>query len=290
MQLLHSFGTHDGHFHADEITACSLLIVFELIHPDQIIRTRNLEELSLCEFVCDVGGIYDPQAKRFDHHQPEYKGNLSSAGMVLLYLKEEEIITEEVYHYLNDTFVKGVDLHDNGLFSSEVGHLTFSGIIHSFNPVDQVSDMKPYFLQALTFTLDLIRRLLKKYDHIAACRSLILEGMASQSKLLVYDQAMPWMDTFFHSGGELHPAEFLIMPSGANEWKLRGIPPNRDDLMAVRKKQPLAWAGKKNEELAALTGIQEALFCHKQRFISIWKTKEAALKAYALIEKEETSS
>jgi uncharacterized UPF0160 family protein len=287
MQLLSSFGTHDGHFHADEITACSLLIVFELIHPDQIIRTRDLQQLALCEYVCDVGGIYDPTTKRFDHHQQEYKESLSSAGMVLQYLKDEEIITEEVYDYLNDSFVKGVDLHDNGLFSSEIGHLTFSGIIHTFNPVDHVKDMKPYFLAALTFTIDLIRRLMKKYEHIAECREVIAEGMKAQAKLLVYDKAMPWMDTFFKLDGEMHPAEFLIMPSGENEWKLRGIPPTRDDLMAVRKKQPADWAGKKNEELVAITGIKGAMFCHKQRFISIWRTKEDALKAYELIKAEE---
>ena len=286
MQLLSSVGTHDGHFHADEITACSLLIVFELVHPDQIIRTRNPEELALCEFVCDVGGVYDPKIKRFDHHQPEYQGTLSSAGMILQYLKDEETITDEIYNYLNDAFVKGVDLHDNGLFSSEIGHLTFSGIIHTFNPVDHVRDIKPYFLTALTFTIDLIRRLMKKYEHIAMCREEIAEGMTSPNKLLVYDRAMPWMDTFFSLGGEQHPAEFLIMPSGENEWKLRGIPPSRDDLMAVRKKQPALWAGKKNEELVKITGIPGAMFCHKQRFISIWRTKEDALKAYALMETE----
>ena len=286
MQLLCSVGTHDGHFHADEITACSLLIVFELVHPDQIIRTRDLNELALCEFVCDVGGIYDPKIKRFDHHQQEYQGSLSSAGMVLEYLKNEEIITEDIYTYLNDTFVKGVDLHDNGLFSAEIGHLTFSQIIQTFNPIHHVHDSKPYFLEALTFTINLIRRLMKKYEHIVLCREEITEGMKTQAKLLVYERSMPWIDTFFSEGGELHPAEFLIMPSGENEWKLRGIPPSRDDLMAVRKKQPATWAGKKNEELASVTGIPEAIFCHKQRFISIWKTKEAALKAYALIEKE----
>ncbi|MBP9841466.1 MAG: MYG1 family protein [Simkaniaceae bacterium] len=287
MQLLGSVGTHDGHFHADEITACSLLIVFDLVRPDQIIRSRNLEELALCEFVCDVGGIYDPALKRFDHHQESYRGNLSSAGMVLKYLKDEEVISEEVYHYLNDTFVTGVDLHDNGLSSPEIGHLSFSGIIHTFNPIEHVSDVKPYFLSALTFTIDLIRRLMKKHEHIAMCRADVKKGMEGQTKLLVYSQSMPWMDTFFSSGGELHPAEFLIMPSGENEWKLRGIPPTRDDLMAVRKKHPAAWAGKKGEELEKITGIPGAIFCHKQRFISIWKTKEAALKGYALMEKEQ---
>ena len=81
-----SFGTHDGSFHADEVTACALLILFDLIDEDKIVRTRHREELSACEYVCDVGGIYDPKNKLFDHHQVDYQGPMSSAGMILLHL------------------------------------------------------------------------------------------------------------------------------------------------------------------------------------------------------------
>lgn len=55
-----SFGTHDGSFHADEVTACSLLLLFDLIDREKIKRTRDPEELARCDYVCDVGGIYDP--------------------------------------------------------------------------------------------------------------------------------------------------------------------------------------------------------------------------------------
>ncbi len=80
-------GTHDGSFHADEVTACALLLAFDLVDRNKIIRTRDLAVIDTCEYVCDVGGIYEPEAKRFDHHQVGYQGELASAGMVLLYLK-----------------------------------------------------------------------------------------------------------------------------------------------------------------------------------------------------------
>ncbi len=51
-----SVGTHDGSFHADEVTACSLLLLYKLIDKDKIIRTRDPEALARCEYVCDVGG------------------------------------------------------------------------------------------------------------------------------------------------------------------------------------------------------------------------------------------
>ena len=49
--------------------------------------------------------------------------------------------------------------------------------------------------------------------------------------------------------------------------------------MKVRAQLPLAWAGLLEEDLERVSGIPGALFCHKERFISVWQTKEAALLA-----------
>src|ERR1700734_1371338 len=92
-----SCGTHDGTFHADEVTACALLLLFNLIDADKIVRTRDLEVLETCEYVCDVGGLYDPARKLFDHHQKDYEGSLSSAGMVLLHLKVLGLLPGRAY-------------------------------------------------------------------------------------------------------------------------------------------------------------------------------------------------
>src|ERR1700745_531243 len=100
--ILRSCGTHDGTFHADEVTACALLLLFNLIDEKKIIRTRDLGVLATCEYVCDVGGVYDPQQKLFDHHQIDYQGPLSSAGMVLNYLQMTGIVKPNEYEFLNN--------------------------------------------------------------------------------------------------------------------------------------------------------------------------------------------
>src|SRR5690242_10873206 len=120
-----SFGTHDGTFHADEVTACALLELYGLIDHDKIKRTRSVEELAVCEYVCDVGGVYTPEIKRFDHHQAEYRGILSSAGMVLEYLKSQNVITQKEFDFLNNSLIRGVDAHDNGKDPQIVGFCTF---------------------------------------------------------------------------------------------------------------------------------------------------------------------
>ena len=102
---------------------------------------------------------------------------------------------------------------------------------------------------------------------------------------MIFEKSIPWLENFFDLGGEKHPAKFLIMPSGPH-WKLRGIPPNLEERMKVRVPLPEEWAGKSDEELHAASGIEGAIFCHKGRFISIWETKEDAMRAYEYIKKK----
>lgn len=116
-------GTHSGTFHADEALAVSLLrsldkfkssrlsffflfffssfvstyIRVQLIRYTFIyliflglVRTRDPAVLETCDIVVDVGGQYDPERHRYDHHQREfsetYSGEhltkLSSAGLI----------------------------------------------------------------------------------------------------------------------------------------------------------------------------------------------------------------
>ncbi len=276
-----SCGTHDGTFHADEVTACALLIVFGLVDRDKIQRTREPLKLNLCEYVCDVGGIYDQSKKLFDHHQVEYQGSLSSAGMILLYLKETYILDERVYYYFNNNLISGVDDHDNGLDPQIPGFCTYSHVMANFTPIKY--DSKPEeqdtaFFVALDFAIGHLQRMWNRYQYVHSCREDVVQAMEPSDECLIFDRAIPWMDLFFELGGINHSAKFVVMPAGTH-WKLRGIPPTPDDKMEVRLPLPLDWAGHLEGDLKDISGIEGAIFCHKGRFISVWETKEDALKA-----------
>lgn len=276
-----SFGTHDGSFHADEVTACSLLLLFDRIDRDKIHRTRDPKILNKCDYVCDVGGIYDPSKRRFDHHQVEYQGTMSSAGMILLYLKDHEVLEHHLYDYFNKSLVMGVDAHDNGVARLEPGITSFSQVISNFLPVNyDTSDeeMNQAFFTAVDFCMGHLDRLKRRYLYTIECRAAVKQAMIEGNYALIFHESLPWLENFFDLGGEVHPAQFVIMPSGGH-WKLRGIPPSLADRMKVRKALPEAWAGLHEKELKQVSGIHGAVFCHKGRFISIWETKEDALKA-----------
>jgi uncharacterized UPF0160 family protein len=285
MQHLKSFGTHNGSFHADEVTACSLLLLTNRIDRDKVQRTRDPAILADCEYVCDVGGIYNPALKRFDHHQADYKGSMSSAGMILLYLRTEKAISTNLYEHLNRSLILGVDAHDNGVARLEPGITSFSQIVSNFLPIEyDVSDaeMDRFFFLAVDFVLGHLTRLLARIEYMQACQETVREKMLPKENALIFDEALPWMENFFELGGDEHPAQFVIMPSGPH-WKLRGIPPSMNERMKVRTPLPESWAGIRDETLRTISGVEGAIFCHKGRFISIWETKEAAIKALHIV-------
>ncbi|XP_070506621.1 MYG1 protein-like [Chironomus tepperi] len=138
-------GTHSGTFHCDEVLAVFLLQKHPKFKNHVLWRTRNKDELSRCEILVDIGGVYDPKTKRFDHHQSTFKETfsslrpefgedfssikLSSAGLIYVHYGEEiisEILKEfkielsetqlkTVYLKMYSGFIKEIDAIDNGI-------------------------------------------------------------------------------------------------------------------------------------------------------------------------------
>ncbi len=62
-------GTHSGTFHSDDAMACMMLTRFtNMFRNSEIIRTRDLNLLKQLDLVVDVGGEFDKDRLRFDHH------------------------------------------------------------------------------------------------------------------------------------------------------------------------------------------------------------------------------
>lgn len=84
--------THSGIFHADDVTAVTLLSNYyhDLDYEVKVIRSRDPETFSQSDILIDVGKVYDPENKKFDHHQESCNETwndhtnipLSSVGMV----------------------------------------------------------------------------------------------------------------------------------------------------------------------------------------------------------------
>lgn len=67
---------------------------------------------------------------------------------------------------------------------------------------------------------------------------------------------------------------FVIYPKkdGYSMQTVRGN--DRED----KKKLPKSWAGKRDEELQATTGVKDAVFCHTGRFIAVSGSMQGIMK------------
>lgn len=67
--------THAGSHHMDEAMAVAILML-RYSSEVWVVRTGDPAEAEAADFVLDVGGVYDPRAGKFDHHQGLIDPNL----------------------------------------------------------------------------------------------------------------------------------------------------------------------------------------------------------------------
>ncbi|KAI1200820.1 metal-dependent protein hydrolase [Nemania serpens] len=144
-------GTHNGHFHADEALAVHMLRQLPTYASASLVRTRDPALLATCHTVVDVGGVYDADQNRYDHHQrtfattfPGRPTKLSSAGLVYLHfgraLVSRQLGQPEhsedvgvVWQKMYESFVEALDAHDNGISSYDPDALAAAGIEKRFS-------------------------------------------------------------------------------------------------------------------------------------------------------------
>lgn len=279
--------THDGEFHADEVVAVSLLkVVFGDV---RIVRTRDREMIEKADFVLDVGGILAPERRKFDHHQISYSGELASAGLLLQWLEDETLLDSKFSRYLQDTFIRGVDMQDSGIFDPQKGICTFSDIISFFNPVSTNPTEYEYlegFIKAIDFTMQFMERVKLKYIEFRQYHvhfvSLVDKMDKMPPEILVMDDYIPHWKEYILEDKRCNPLLFVVFPQTKNKWVLHSIPSRQESRYSDRKKLPKEWAGLLEDEFEKKTGLPDAVFCHKQRFMAVFKTKKAALAAAEL--------
>nr|AAW25998.1 SJCHGC02195 protein [Schistosoma japonicum] len=144
MTSIKRIGTHDGCFHCDEVLAVVLLKHLPEYKNASVVRSRDPDVLSVCDVVVDVGGVYDPQTYRFDHHQKDFSltwskyfdvkmwdVKLSSAGLVYVHFGKRVLslltgleinheVLEKIFMRVYESFILEIDGQDNGTPQSKM--------------------------------------------------------------------------------------------------------------------------------------------------------------------------
>ena len=293
----------------------SLLKLLPQYADHAIVRTRNMDILNECDVVVDVGGEYNPETMRYDHHQktfgtmfPEFKTKLSSAGLVYMHHGKSIIqqlaskplddkILSVVYKKMYQGFIEHIDGIDNGVELS-TGELNYqittnlSSRVAYLNPnwnesnSDEITNERFKKAMELTAT-EFIDAVLHLTESWLPARDIVEETIAKRHSIdesgaiLKFEQYCPWKSHLYDIEEELGLGEqvkFVLYEDGTGSmWRIQAIntAPGKFDL---RLALPEPWRGLRDAELSSVSGIEGCTFCHAAGFIGGNKTYEGALK------------
>ena len=280
--------THDGGFHADE--AFAVATVQLAAGPADVLRTREPHRLEQCDLRIDVGMRHDPSTGDFDHHQQggagERPNGIRYASFGLVWRHYGEALCggdAAMAAKVDERLVQGVDAHDTGQTISRplvgsIQAMTVSGVIAALNPFwdEDASDADHdrRFAGAVALAGQILEREIAGAAAHARGAGLVREAISRSAdpRLIELDVGAPWREEVVTGAPD---ALFVVYPK-TKGWGLQAVP-RELGAFGNRRDLPAAWGGRSGSELAELTGVRDAVFCHTGRFIAVAESREGAL-------------
>ena len=276
--------THDGKFHADDVFAVAAVLLAE--EEVTVARTRDEKRIADADIVVDVGGIYDEKTGRFDHHQKSGAGvrenSIPSAsfGLVWKCYGEKLAGSKAVAQRVDEVLVTPIDANDSGIdlgtpIFANVSWYDVSDMVRAFTPTweEDASLADEYFSEITLFAKRIIAREINRAKAVIEGERQV-EGAAltaPDKRLIVLPVDYSWKGVLMKFSEPL----YVVHPQG-DTWRLYCVRDN-PHVFRNRKDLPSAWAGLRDEELAKVTGVPDAVFAHRNRFMAVAKTREGAV-------------
>lgn len=278
--------THNGNFHADDVFSIAAL---KCIFPSfKLIRTRDLDLISKADFVIDVGGEYDPEAGRFDHHQRGGAGEredgipYSSFGLIWkAYGLEICQGNQDVADSVDAGLVSTIDAIDCGHVEGVVQGISLSQTISMFNPTwQEEGSFDSCFDEAVDFALRILTRFIAAANGGISAKEIVAKAIndAEDPRVIVLEKYTPWKRTVHALSDQ---ALYMVYPSQSGQWRIQTVPVEPGSF-EDKKSLPKAWAGLSDKELQQVTAIEDAMFCHNGLFIAGAASFESTMKMAAM--------
>ncbi|MES3005340.1 MAG: MYG1 family protein [Patescibacteria group bacterium] len=298
--------THGANFHSDDLFAtAALMLLLKKIAPKEVVklvRSQTFDEKTWknADFVYDIGRVYDPAKNRFDHHQEGGAGvrenGIPYAAFGLVWKKFGKKIagSQEVADYVDRKLVQPIDAGDNGVelytpkFESvgpfviqDYAYMKSNQAKDEFEKNGKLSVFDAPFKKLLPLVQDIILSMIARGSY--------KETMRKKAKKLIEkttDKRIVIMDSYIGFDFSEFPEPLVTVYRDLRtkgNWAAKTIKKtDRNDFFEARMYFPKEWAGKGGEELAKITGVTDAYFCHNARFLVVAKSKEGIL---ALVKK-----
>jgi len=277
-----TIATHNGNFHADDVFSIAAL---KNIFPTfKLIRTRDLALIGKADIVIDVGGEYDSDAGRFDHHQRGGAGGrengipYSSFGLIWQkYGLEICQGNQDIANAVDAGLVSTIDAIDCGHVEGVSQGISLSQTISMFNPTWQEdSHVDTCFDEAVDFASRVLTRFVAAANGGISAKAIVAKAIenAEDPRVIVLEKYTPWKRTV-HALSE--KALYVIYPSQSAQWRIQTVPVEPGSF-ENRKSLPKQWAGLSDKALQQVTGIEDAMFCHNGLFIAGAESFESTMK------------
>jgi uncharacterized UPF0160 family protein len=286
--------THSGSFHSDDVFAAATLHLYYKKNKKhyKLVRTTDQNLIEQADIVFDIGGIYNEETNRFDHHQKggagERENGIPYAAFGLVWKKYGPPLcgSEDTAIEIDKNLVQAIDAADNGVAISN----------------NLREDISPVFVQNLLQSFNLThmedtRLSDHRFDDAMHIASLYLERVIHQTKVQseinlkirdLYEQQedkeILVIDDFFgrvaisRAVEDLQDLLYFVYPSKrSGGWDVCATRKEKGSFES-KKPFPESWRGLRDEDLERETGISGAIFCHNSGFLCATKTKEGALE------------
>jgi len=285
--------THNGSFHTDDIFACATLSLMleKKGEKFEIIRTRDEEIIKTGDYVFDVGGVYDEESNKFDHHQiggagKRPIGNLeveySSFGLVWKKFGLEFTNSEVAVKLVDKNLVAPIDAHDNGFTLAENKYEVTPYLINNFIQImrptwnENPKNMEASFLKCVDVAKEILSREIIYVEDALEASQLVtaIYNNTEDKRIIVLDKNYSYGDVL----EELSDLLFVVYPRESDGfWAVKAVRV-KSKTFQNRKNLPNAWAGLRDQELQKATGVPDSVFCHRALFFAVAKSQAGAIK------------
>ena len=314
-QMAKKIAVHNQTFHADDCLSVYLLHNTAEFRDAQVIRTRDPDILATCDAVCDTGGVYDHDKRRYDHHQPGFNETfpgstipLSSSGQIYLHWGKEistNILkrngrdigehVDYVYQSMYEDFMKEVDANDNGisqygpdvepLYTIHTGIASRIAMLHADGTLpEEEAFQQAVQLIGTEFEAVLIHMFDSRIPAIAITKRAFesRKSVDPSGKIILLEEGCAFQSHLkaLEKQTKCDLVLYAVSARDDGTWAIRCVSGEQE----FENRKSLPCASLRDDALSKACGIPGGVFVHKNGFLAAFDTKEHAIEfaKYAL--------
>jgi uncharacterized UPF0160 family protein len=310
-------GTHSGTFQADEAMGVWMLRQLADYRNSKIVRTRDDNVLKDLDIVLDVGGVYNHEIKRYDHHQRDYDEyftpgrctKLSASGLIYRHYGKELLRThypslseqdlDWAFVKIYDSLLEALDAIDTGvepanslLYKDSTG---LSKRVGRLNPrwnevLEDGAEPDPDQRFQLASDLcgqDFMDVMVQIIESDLPARTIVEQAVLDRFKVHESGEVicfptggLPWRGHLYELEKQHNldkEIKFVLYTDQAGMWRVQAVTVE-GKAFENRLSLPQAWRGVRDKDLSQVAGIPGCTFCHASGFIGGNETYEGALE------------